>query len=84
MDVMVGSCEETREQLSAYVDGELTGLRRLRVRLHLAGCDLCAAVAASLRKTVERLHELGEGFAPPPSPSVSPAVVERIRRLERE
>jgi anti-sigma factor RsiW len=84
MDMMVGSCAETRELLSAHVDDELHGLRRMRVRLHLAGCDACSAVARSLRRTVERLHELEEGFAPEPAPSVAPPVLERIRRLERE
>jgi hypothetical protein len=59
-------------------------VRRLRVRLHLAGCSACSAVARSLRKTIERLHELDETFAPPPSPSIAPAVLERIRNLERE
>jgi len=83
MDALVGSCEETREQLSAHVEGELTGLQRLRVRLHLAGCDLCTAVARSLRNTIERLHELDDAFAPDPAPSVAPSVLERIQRLDR-
>jgi anti-sigma factor RsiW len=84
MEMIVGSCAETREQLSAHVDGELTGLRRLRVRLHLAGCDVCSAVARSLRTTIERLHELEESFAPEPAPSVAPGVLEQIQRLDRE
>jgi anti-sigma factor RsiW len=84
MDMMVGSCAETREQLSAHIDGELTGMRRLRVRLHLAGCDACSALARSLRNTVERLHELEDSFVPDPAPSVAPAVLERIQRLDRE
>ena len=84
MDMMVGSCEETRELLSEHLEGELTGLRRLRVRLHLAGCDACTAVARSLQKTIERLHELDEGFTPGPARSVAPAVLERVQRLDRE
>ena len=84
MDMMVGSCAETREQLSAHLEGELTGLRGLRVRLHLAGCDACSAVARSLRKTVERLHELEETFVPAPAPSVAPVLLERIQRLDRD
>jgi anti-sigma factor RsiW len=84
MDMMVGSCEETRELLSEHVDGELTGLRRLRVRLHLAGCDACSAVARSLRKTVERLHELEDTFVPDAAPSVAPAVLERLQQVERD
>jgi anti-sigma factor RsiW len=84
MDIMVGSCAQTRELLSEHVEGELTGLRRLRVRLHLRGCDACSAVARSLRKTIERLHELEEPLTPGPAPTVAPAVLERIERLDRE
>jgi anti-sigma factor RsiW len=84
MDMMVGSCADTREQLSAHIDGELTGMRRLRLRLHLAGCDACSAVARSLRTTIERLHELEDSFVPEPAPSVAPAVLERIQRLDHE
>jgi anti-sigma factor RsiW len=80
MDMMVGSCEETRELLSAHVEGDLKGLRRLRVRLHLAGCDACSAVVRSLRKTIERLQELDESFAPGPASTVAPDVLERIER----
>ena len=84
MDMIIGSCEETRELLSAHVEDELTGLRRLRVRLHLAGCDACSAAVRSLRKTIARLHELEGTFTPDPAPSVGPTVLERIQRLERE
>ena len=84
MDIMVGSCAETREQLSAHLEGELAGLRRLRVRLHLAGCSACSAVARSLRQTIERLRQLEENFAPRPSPSVAPAVLERIRQSQQK
>jgi anti-sigma factor RsiW len=84
MDMMVGSCAQTRELASAYVDEELHGLPRMRVRLHLAGCDACSAVARSLRKTIDRLHDLEESFAPEPAPSVAPAVLKQIQRLDRE
>ncbi len=84
MEIMVGSCEETSAQLSAHLEGELSGLRGLRVRMHLAGCSACSAVLRSLRKTVERLRQLDEDFAPAPAPSVVPAVLERIRRLGPE
>ena len=79
MDMIVGSCTETGEQLSAHLEGELTGLRRLRVRLHLAGCSVCSAAARSLRTTIDRLHQLDQAFVPGPEPSVVPAVLERIR-----
>jgi predicted anti-sigma-YlaC factor YlaD len=83
MDMMVGSCEETRAQLSDHLEGELKGMRGLRVRLHLAGCDACSAVARSLRATIERLHTLDEHFTPDPAPSVVPAVLDRIRHSDR-
>jgi anti-sigma factor RsiW len=84
MDVMVGSCEQTRELLSAHAEDELRGLRRLRLRLHLAGCDACSAVARSLRETIEHLHELQDTHTPDPAPSVAPAVLERIQRHGRD
>ena len=84
MDVMVGSCAHTRDLLSEQLDGELTGLRRLRVRLHLAGCDACSSVARSLQATVERLHDLRESFLPSQAPSVAPAVLERVQHSDRE
>jgi anti-sigma factor RsiW len=84
MDMLVGSCEQTREQLSDHIEGELRGLRRLRVRLHLAGCSACSAVARSLRETVERLRQLEESFAPRPAPSAAPAVLERLRDPDAE
>ena len=84
MDMMVGSCEETRELFSAHIEGELTGLRRLRVRLHLAGCEVCSAVARSLRKTIEGLRELEDTLTPGPASPVAPAVLERIQQLGRD
>jgi anti-sigma factor RsiW len=80
VDLLSGSCDQTREQLSAYLEGELTGVRRLRVRMHLAGCSACSAALRSLRKTVERLRELGD--LPDATPSVAPAVVARVRELD--
>jgi predicted anti-sigma-YlaC factor YlaD len=77
MDIVVGSCEDTRELLSDYLEGELKGFRRVRVRMHLAGCDLCTAALRSLRRTVDGLRELGD--VAPATPSVASAVTDRIR-----
>lgn len=80
MDVAVGSCEETGERLSDRLEGELRGLRRLRVAAHLSRCDRCRAVLRSLTRTVDQVRELGRAdFAPPPAGSVTDGVVERIR-----
>ena len=84
MDVLVGSCEETGERLSDRMEGELRGLRRLRVAAHLSRCDRCRAVLRSLTRTVDQVRTLGQvDFAPPPSSSVTDDVVERIRRERR-
>jgi anti-sigma factor RsiW len=40
-------CESVREQLTAYLDGELTGDRGSAVRGHLRGCDACRDVATN-------------------------------------
>jgi predicted anti-sigma-YlaC factor YlaD len=84
MDLVVGSCETTRAQLSEHLEGELTGVRRLRLRLHLAGCTACSAVACGLAETIEWLQRLGGSFTPEPAPSIVPDLVERIHRAERE
>jgi predicted anti-sigma-YlaC factor YlaD len=85
MDAVVGSCEETQEQLSDRLEGDLRGLRRLRVAAHLSRCDRCRAVMRSLSRTVEQVRLLGRGdYLPPPGPSVTDDVVERIRRERHE
>ena len=59
-------CESVREQLTAYLDGELTGDRGSAVRGHLRGCDACRDVAtneAALRDGLRSLPPVD----PPPS-----------------
>lgn len=40
-------CESVRQQLTAYLDGELAGDRGSAVRGHLRGCDACRDVATN-------------------------------------
>ena len=52
------SCESTRKQLTAYLDGELEGERGSVVRGHLRGCDACRTIAndeAALRDGLRSL-----------------------------
>ena len=72
-----GSCEETREHLSAHLEGELRGWRRIRVLRHLTRCDRCREVLASLTRAVEQLRGLGPAWTA--APSVADAVAARIR-----
>jgi predicted anti-sigma-YlaC factor YlaD len=85
MDRTVGSCEETQEQLSDRLEGELHGVRRLRVAAHLARCGRCRPLMRSLARTVEQVRMLGKAdfSPPPPSRSVNDEVAERIRRERR-
>ena len=60
------SCDRFREQLTAYLDGELTDVRGSAVRGHLRGCDACRSAAeneAALRDGLRALPPMD----PPPS-----------------
>jgi hypothetical protein len=52
------------EQLSAYIDGELTGAERDDLEQHLTGCSDCSATLRALRATVADMRAL-----PSPIPS---------------
>ena len=56
------------EQLSALVDGELTGTELDRVNAHLAACEQCRAEAAALRLLKRELRSLA---ATRPSPELT-------------
>lgn len=51
-------CERLAEELSAHVDGELTGQARLRLEAHLAGCVPCDADMWALDRQRARLRAL--------------------------
>lgn len=48
------------EQLSALVDGELTGTELDRANAHVAACTICRAEANDLRRLKQDLRALGE------------------------
>jgi len=50
-------------RLSALIDGELDGIERDRVLVHLAGCDSCREDAVALRTLKRRMNALGEAAA---------------------
>src|SRR5439155_5094897 len=52
------------EQLSAYIDGELTGTDRDDLEQHLTGCSDCSATLRGLRATVADMRAM-----PSPVPS---------------
>jgi anti-sigma factor RsiW len=76
----VATCAETRERLSAHLEGDLEGREAKRVRRHLARCRFCQAMLRSLVRAVEGLRSLGPGDVQSTVPSAADAVLERIRR----
>ena len=58
------TCGEIREQLSAFLDGELADGERQAVAAHLEGCEACRREHAALARTVELVRGL-PAVAPP-------------------
>jgi predicted anti-sigma-YlaC factor YlaD len=75
------SCEETRELLSDYVEGELDDRPRRRVARHLRMCRRCRAVWQALVATMKGLRALG-ALEAALQPAFSASVVARIRAEE--
>lgn len=76
----IGTCDQTRDRLSAHLEGALRGREAKRVLRHVARCPQCREVLRSLARTVDGLRSLGRADAlAPDQPSVAGAVVERIR-----
>lgn len=75
----VATCAETRERLSAHIEGELKRREGKRILRHLARCHHCRELLRSLTRAVDGLRALGQGDAPSPGPSVADTVVDRIR-----
>ena len=48
----------TQEQISAYIDDDLTQPEKARLESHLAGCAQCAHDVQTLRQTVEWLRQM--------------------------
>jgi hypothetical protein len=76
-----------RDQLSAYLDGELGDAERRSLEAHLATCADCRRELAELRTTVALLRRLPEA-APPrslrvavPAPRPAPAILRWYPRL---
>ena len=54
-----GSCREILQNLSAFIENDLTGELRTRVETHLADCDDCRHCAEELRSTILLLRDSG-------------------------
>jgi anti-sigma factor RsiW len=58
------TCEEVRELLSSYIDGELDPKTRDALENHIKSCRECEAELAGLRQTVSILRSLDEVEVP--------------------
>jgi anti-sigma factor (TIGR02949 family) len=70
------SCEEAKDLLEPYLDGDLPPDKADRVRRHLDGCPACAAELALAARIQSELRAL-------PQPDCPPEVIERVRRAGR-
>lgn len=76
----VATCGQTRDRLSAHLEGLLGGREAKRVLRHLARCPHCREALRSLARTVDGLRSLGRADSRSPSPPpVAAAVIDRIR-----
>lgn len=81
MSTSLMRCREARPYLSAYIDGELDGVLRERVQMHLASCALCSQVVTRYQ-AVDSL--LGTLPATVPSPDVFDQVLAATSSQNKE
>jgi anti-sigma factor RsiW len=82
------TCDELRDDLSAFLDGELPARRRREAEAHLRRCAACDADARALERVMREVQE-----APPPPGDLIPtaailarlpgAAAARASRVER-
>lgn len=75
------ACDEVRVLLGAYALGSLDPADEQLVREHLESCDLCAAEAGELGRTVSALSlvDLADVERPAEAPDNLPALLTRVR-----
>jgi anti-sigma factor RsiW len=71
-------CRALFEEVSRYLDGDLTPARRRTVERHINTCACCGAMAACLRRTVAACRAEGKSQLPR---AVMSRMEKRIRAL---
>jgi anti-sigma factor RsiW len=51
-------CNNVREELVAYIDGELSSMEVRTIEAHLAGCKECTAERDKLKATIESTRKM--------------------------
>lgn len=73
------NCRRVSSLISAYMDGELTGVEMLQIRRHLDDCPACTSQYESLRSTKQLLSRLPY---PEPRPGLAQALCARLDSIE--
>jgi hypothetical protein len=73
-ETKIVSCEEALRLLAEHLDGELDGMRRDQVEMHLSRCRSCYSRAEFEQRLKSRLGALRQQ-------PVEPAFEERVRTL---
>ncbi|MBI1928883.1 zf-HC2 domain-containing protein [Candidatus Poribacteria bacterium] len=74
-------CNDVREELIAYIDGELSSMGMRTIEAHLAGCPECTTEWERLRKMTGWIHQM-ESI--PPSPDWWQKLEARLHQLDAE
>ena len=59
------TCKQITELVTAYAEGNLGFMDRIRFRLHIAMCSNCRTYVRQLRATAQALGKLPEPEIPP-------------------
>ncbi len=65
------TCNDAKDQLNAYLDGELTGTRYQAIELHLQLCSTCKTLFMQRRQLLDAMKSM-------PSVQASPVLLRRI------
>ncbi len=79
MKDMARTCQELKQQLSGYLDGELDPPRCAELERHLRDCDNCRLVVDTLRKTILLYRDYGRA----PAPAAAHARLIHVLNLEK-
>ncbi len=64
MNDLAATCQEIKQQLSDYLDGDLDPALCAELEHHLRGCDNCRVMVDTLNKTILLYREYGRAPAP--------------------
>ncbi len=64
MKDLASTCQEIKQQLSDYLDGELDPTVCAELERHLHGCDNCRVLVDTLNKTILLYRDYGRSPAP--------------------